>query len=119
MSTPQFHQKRLSGQLAHEIAWTIANTLNDPRIAPIVTVTEVRLAPDMKSATVFVGIMGEEKEVESTLIALERATPFIQRTVAQRVRVKHFPQLQFKLDDSLDRGKRIDDLLDQIKDDLV
>ncbi len=119
MSAPQFHHKRLSEQLAHEIAWTIANTLNDPRIALIVTVTEVRLAPDGKSAMVYIGILGEEQEVKSTLIALERATPFIQRTVAQRVRVKHFPKLQFKLDDSLDRGKRIDELLDQIKDDLV
>lgn len=119
MPIPQFHHKRLSEQLAHEIAWTIANTLNDPRIAPIVTVTELRLAPDGKNATVHVGVMGEEKEVESTLIGLERATPFIQRTVAQKVRMKHFPKLQFKLDDSLDRGKRIDELLDQIKDDLV
>lgn len=96
----------------------IANRLRDPRIPSLVTVTGVKLAPDTRNATVFVSVFGDERVKGLAVEALNSAAPYIQKLVARRVSLKHFPKFFFKLDASLDYGDRIDELLDQIKDDL-
>lgn len=118
MSSPHWFNERAKEQLHREIAWVIANQLRDPRIPSIVTITQIRLAPDKRDATVFVSVFGDEKEQKSAMIALNNAAPFIQRTVSERVSFKHFPHLTFKLDHSIEHAERINELLDQVKDDL-
>ncbi len=119
MSSVQFHLDRLKEQLLREISWTIANKINDPRIPDVVTVTEVKLAPDTRSAVVFISIYGDEKEKKGSLIALNRASSFIQKCVAAKVKIKNFPKLSFKIDSSFEYSERINNLLEKIKDDLV
>jgi ribosome-binding factor A len=118
MTAPLFHNERTTEHLLREITWTIANRLNDPRVPEIVTVTEIKLAPDCRNATVYVSVYGSENKKKGALIALNRAAPFIQRCVASRVKMKHVPILYFKIDSSLDRSEHIHSLLEQIKDDL-
>jgi len=102
-----------------EIGWTIANRLRDPRIPPIVTVLDVKLGDDTRNATVCVSMYGEDVEKDEAVAALNHAAPAIQKMVSERVSVKHFPKLYFKLDKLLDQGQRINELLNEIKDDLV
>lgn len=118
MGNLHFHIERLSEQLQKEIGIVIAQELRDPRIPPVVTVTKVKLAQDTRNATVFVSIYGDEQVKNDALIALNGAAPFIQRTVAGRITVKHFPKLMFKNDNSLQHAQHINELLKEIENDL-
>lgn len=118
MSSPAFYKERLKHDLAREIGWTIANRVRDPRVPSFVTVTEIRLSDDTRNATVYVSVFGEDVEKTEALDALQHAAPYIQKNVAGKVKMKHFPRLRFKLDRSLDRSQRINELLDEVKDDL-
>src|SRR5512140_1755918 len=119
MSGLQFHHAHVRENLIREIGWVISNEMRDPRIPPVVSVTDLNLAQDARNATVFVSIMGDEKMKKGALIALNRAAAYIQKLVGQRVSMRHFPILYFKHDDSIERGTRINELLKEIKDDLV
>lgn len=119
MSSSQWHLDRLKETLHREIIWTIANKVNDPRIPDVLTVTEIKLAPDTRNATVFVSVYGSDEKKEKALLALNRATSFIQKCIASRISIKHFPKLYFKIDTSFERSEHINNLLEQVKDDLV
>ncbi len=118
MGSLHFHIERLSEQLQKEIGLVIAQELRDPRIPPVITITHIKLAQDTRNATIFVSIYGDEKEKSEAISALNGAAPFIQRTVAGRVTVKHFPRLLFKNDNSIEYGQHINDLLKDIKNEL-
>jgi len=119
MSVAQFHLERLKEDFLREIAWVIANRVRDPRVPPVVSVTEIRLAPDTRNATVMVSVFGSEEEKREAIVGLNKAAPFIQKMVAERITVKHFPKFYFKLDKTLDASIHLNDLLKEIKDDLV
>lgn len=85
----------------------------------MVSVTEVRMSPDLRHATVFVKpLLG--KDEEAVLKALRTNTAYLQREVAHRVKMKYAARLKFLADESFDEGSHIDALLrsDQIKRDL-
>lgn len=118
MSTLQWHSNRLSSQIQRELSWLIANKINDPRVPSMVTPVEVRLSPDNREALIFVSVYGAEKEKVDTLKALNHAAAFLQKSAAQKIRVKHFPRFTFKLDNSMDYSMKINSLLEEVKDDL-
>jgi ribosome-binding factor A len=118
MSTPKWHIERLRELLHREIGTVIAQEVRDPRIPDIVTITEVKLAKDTRNATVYVSIMGETAEKQAAVDALNKAAPFIQRTVASRVVTKNFPRLLFKIDTSIEHGQHINELFKEIQKDL-
>lgn len=118
MPTQNFHVERLAEMLQREIGTIIAQEMRDPRIPPVVTVTRVRLAQDIRNATVFVSIYGEEDVKSNAVEALNNAVSFIQRVAASRIVVKHFPRLHFKIDNSIEHGRHIDELLKDIQNDL-
>jgi len=118
MASLQWHNERLTELLHREIGTVIAQRLRDPRIPEVVTVTRIKLAKDNRNATVFVSMFGEEKEKQDALVALNKAAPFIQHAVAEKITVKHFPRLYFRLDKSVEYSQHINDLLKDIKDDL-
>jgi ribosome-binding factor A len=119
MSGIQFHHAHIRENLIREIGWVISNEMRDPRIPPIVSVTDLKLGSDTRNATVYVSVMGDEKVKKGALIALNRAAAYIQKLISGRVSMRHFPVLLFKHDDSIERGTRINELLKEIKDDLV
>jgi ribosome-binding factor A len=119
MASTSFHMKRATEEIRREIGLIICGELRDPRVPPILTVTEVRLATDMRNATVFVSVLGGEKERKGALIALNNAAPFIQRTLGARIRLKYMPRLLFKPDATLEKGAKINELLKEIRNDLV
>ncbi len=119
MSSVKWHFNRLKEQLKREISWTISNKINDPRIPDVVTIGEIKLAPDTRNATVYISIYGDDKEKKSALIALNRATPYIQKCIVSKISVKNFPKLNFKIDSSFEHREHINTILENIKDDLV
>lgn len=106
----QHHLERMSEALKEEIGTIIEGELADPRIG-LCNVTEVLLAPDGKSARVFIHVDGDEQEARKTLKAIEAAKGYIRHELLELLGVRHVPELNFVLDRSQEIGARIDELL--------
>jgi ribosome-binding factor A len=87
--------------------------LKDPRIG-FVTVTGVATSPDLRTARVFVSVLGSEKKREKTLAGLEAAHGVLQARIARELRMKRTPQLTFEYDESVERGVRMSQLIDEL-----
>ena len=108
-------QLRVGEELRHVLAQIILRgELNDPELRGLpVTVSEVRVSPDLSSATVFVTQLGGGNSVKIEK-ALKRATPFLRRQIAHRVHLRRVPNLIFESDTSFDYAERIDNLLQDV-----
>lgn len=106
--------ERLGGQIQQEISDIIARKVKDPRLG-FVTVTGVHMSPDLRYATVYVTVMGKDDEVDRSLGCLESASRFIRHELGGRLHVKHVPELRFHIDEAALRGRRIDNILREMK----
>ena len=104
--------RRVNEVMREVIGDSISTELEDPRIG-FVTVTAVETSPDLRSARVFVSVLGDEAEREATLNALASAHGVLQAAVARQTRMKRTPTLTFRYDDTPERGERVSRLLDQ------
>ena len=102
--------RRINESLREVIGSSIASDLSDPNIG-FVTVTSVETSPDLRSAKVFVSVLGSEEERDATLAALGRAHGVIQSRIAAETRMKRTPTLAFRYDDTIEKGDRINRLL--------
>jgi ribosome-binding factor A len=91
----------------------IAKDLQDPRVG-FVTVTAVKTSPDLRHARVYVSVLGDEQARAETLDGLRSAHGFLQARVASELTLKHTPMLTFQYDESVDRGMRITQLINDI-----
>jgi ribosome-binding factor A len=105
--------RRLDHLLTEEISRILAREVQDPRIG-FVTITGVQVASDLRHATVWASIIGDERERRTTLRALEGAMPFVRRQLGA-LRLKRIPDLHVKEDDSAQRGTRVMELLERIE----
>jgi ribosome-binding factor A len=106
---------RVAHEIQREISSLLARGLKDPRIKGFVTVTGAKMSPDLKEATAYVSIHGEEKVREETLEGLRAAAGFLQREVAQRLKLRHTPHLRFAYDGSVEEGDKIERLLKEVR----
>jgi ribosome-binding factor A len=105
---------RLDELLRQEIGAMLEREIADPRIG-FATVTSVETDPDLRHARVWVSIIGGTAERSETLVALDHAMVFIRRSLGTRLRLKRIPDLHVRLDDSIERGTRVLQLLDAIE----
>ena len=110
----QHHRKRVGEALKEEIGAIIEGELGDPRIA-LCSVTEIALSPDGKSARVFLQVVGDEKESQETIKAVNAAKGYVRHKLLDHLGVGHVPELNFVLDRSAEYGARIDEILGRIK----
>ena len=103
--------RRVNEAVREVVSARIAEGLRDPRIG-FVTVTGVETSPDLRHARVFVSVLGSDQERAATLAGLDSAHGVLQQSVATELRLKRTPSLQFVFDESIDRGMRITELLD-------
>jgi ribosome-binding factor A len=103
--------RRINEMLREVIGATITTDLSDPRIG-FVTVTSVQTSPDLRSARVYVSVLGDAGEREATLEGLRSSHGVIQARIARETRMKRTPTLTFHYDESVERGVRISRLLD-------
>ena len=104
--------RRVNEAIREVLADAIATELKDPRIG-FVTVTEVDTSPDLRTARVYVSVLGSDAEREQTLEGLGSSHGFLQGKIASAMRMKRTPTLTFHYDESVVRGARISRLLDQ------
>ncbi len=104
--------RRVNEAVREVISARIAEGFSDPRIG-FVTLTSVETSPDLRHARVYVSVLGDETEREDTLAGLASAHGLLQQAIARELRMKWTPTLQFVFDESIDRGMRISELLDE------
>jgi ribosome-binding factor A len=104
--------RRVNETIREVLGDAITAELKDPRIG-FVTVTGVDTSPDLRSARVYVSVLGDEEQRERSLSGLQSSHGVLQRKIATEMRLKRTPTLTFEYDDSVERGDRISRLLDE------
>ena len=104
---------RLDELLLQEISRIITRDIHDPRVG-FVTVTKVDVTPDLRHARVWVSIIGQPEERATAFRALARAMPFVRHQLGE-LRLKRIPELSLQLDDSVERGTRVMQILDDLE----
>ena len=108
---------RINEEVKREISTIIRNEIKDPRLTAMVSVTDVKVTKDLRYAKVFVSIFGkDDEEKNNTFIALKNASGYIRREIGQRVNLRYNPQIIFELDDSINYGMHIEELIQKVKD---
>ena len=103
--------ERVAEEIRHEVSLMLAGELKDPRLAVPLTVTEVRLTPDMRTVRVYVQLDAENEEKAAALEGMKAAAGYVRHELIERLRLRRAPEVIFVLDDSEQYGNRIDDLL--------
>ncbi len=105
---------RVRKTLMKEISDILLREIKDPKITGLVSITDVEISHDNSYAKVFYSILAPEDKKEEIIEAIKKNTPKIRYEVGKRVRLRLTPELNFILDESLERGARITDLIDKI-----
>jgi ribosome-binding factor A len=105
---------RLAEQIRQEVGGILAREVHDPGIG-FLTITRVRVAPDLQQARVYYTTLGDPAERKKTARALDRALPFIRRSLGARLSLRRVPELAFQFDESVAHQARVEELLEQIK----
>ncbi len=98
---------RVNELLRAEISNLMAREIKDPRVAGVISITEVVASSDMRSARVYVSVMGAESKRQAAMDGIRSAASFLRRELRDRVNLKHTPHLSFVLDDSIEEGERV------------
>jgi len=115
MTIPGHRHERVAEEILHELGIMVAGELKDPRIEGLVTITEVRVTPDLKHARVFVNVIGNEAEQKKTIRGLAAAVGYIRHELTERIQLRRAPEIHFTLDHSEEYAQRIEELLKQAK----
>lgn len=107
---------RLASQIKRELSEII---INDPELPSgmIISITDVELTKDLRYGKVFYSVLGDKSMRDKAALYFEKQTKNIRMEVASQICVKFIPELKYLYDNSIERGQRIDQLLDQIKND--
>ena len=107
--------ERVNGVLRQEISALVASQLNDPRLRGIITITQVRTAPDLRSARVYVSVMGAESLRQEALNGIRSSASYLRRELRDRVSLRHVPFLKFELDDAMLEADRLMRIIDDLQ----
>lgn len=112
---PSQRQLRVGEEIRHVLAWALERgEVRDPAVLGLpITVTEVRISPDLKNATAFIVPLGggDEATVKAVVDGLNRAAPFLRRMVLSQVQLRAVPKLNFIPDESFDKASEMDALM--------
>lgn len=112
MMQQQSHRpQRVADLLREEFSTMLLREIKDPRVQCLMTVMSVEVTKDLRLARIYVSVHGDEAAREKALIGLRQAKGFIRRTLGQRIDLRRMPDLEFRLDRSLDAQERITRLL--------
>ncbi|HSA05604.1 MAG TPA: 30S ribosome-binding factor RbfA [Candidatus Gastranaerophilales bacterium] len=106
--------EKIKKALIKEISDIVQKGIKDPRIEGIISVTDVELSADYKHAKVYISIFGEQEHKQRVMEAIEESAPFVRKEVGRRIRLRNTPELRFYLDESLEKGQKLTELIDKI-----
>ena len=105
---------RVAEAIRDELSQLLAREVHDPGVG-FITLTRVKMSPDLQAARVYYTTMGDEKAQRETAKALKRAAPFLRRQLGQRIRLRRVPEVAFFYDESIAQGDRIEQILQELK----
>ncbi len=108
--------KRIAEEIRKVVSTMLISGIKDPRITSMVSVTDVEVTNDLSYAYVYVSILGGDEE--STLKGLRNAVSYIRREVSRNVKLRHTPQIIFKIDDSIKNGMYMSDLIRKVNENI-
>ena len=106
--------ERVGEQIRQELSQILSQQVHDPGIG-LLTISRVKVTPDLQLARVLYTVLGDEKQRKETQKALERAIPFMRRQIASRMRLRRVPELQFFYDQAIEHQDRIEQILIDLK----
>ena len=106
--------ERVGEQIRQELSQILSQQVHDPGIG-FLTLSRVKVTPDLQLARVLYTVIGDEKQRKETQKALERAIPFMRRQIASRMRLRRVPELQFFYDQAIEHQDRIEQILIDLK----
>lgn len=109
-----YRSDKIRKTLIKEIADIIQKKLNDSRIGGIVSITDLEISHDNSFAKVYYSVFAPEEQKQKTIAAIEDDASKIRFEVGKRIRLRLTPELKFILDDSIERGSRVTELIDKI-----
>lgn len=111
----QYRDRRVADAIRDIVADIVLTKLADPAIG-FVTITRCSLSRDLRNATVYFSVMGNEVDRQRSLARLERARKFIRRLLGQRLKMKFLPDLHFQVDEILIQEQHIGEILNHLAD---
>ncbi|MCC6174092.1 MAG: 30S ribosome-binding factor RbfA [Chloroflexi bacterium] len=108
-------QQRINQLLRDEIGKLLRHETDDPMLGSLISVTDVEVTQDLQRAKVYVSMLEEGPEAEAVMKRLRHASRFFRREIAERLNLRHTPELDFVFDPSIARGARVLQLLREIK----
>ncbi|HTO86089.1 MAG TPA: 30S ribosome-binding factor RbfA [Thermoanaerobaculia bacterium] len=106
--------QRVALLVREELSRLVLTEAHDPELRRV-TITDVEMPPDLRSARVYYSCLGQEAERQRAGAALDRAAGYLRREVTQRCGLRYAPELHFLFDATLERGARIEELLAQVR----
>ena len=105
---------RVNGEVHRALAEIIRAGIKDPRVAPMTSVVDVEVAPDLKTVKVWVSVLGDDAAAAETLAGLKSAEGYIRKQLASKINLRNTPELRFVMDQSIaygvDMTKKIDEV---------
>jgi ribosome-binding factor A len=105
---------RVNDVIRREISELLMREIRDPRLSGLLSVTEVDTSPDLRYAKVFVSVMGSEEEKRQVEEGLAAASGFLRRGLGERLTIRYTPELVFLRDESIERGSRLLELINEV-----
>ena len=110
---------RINQEVMKELSNLIRTELKDPRVNPLMTsIVACEVAPDLKTAKIYVSVLGDEQAQKDAVKGLKSAAPFLRGKLAKTLNLRNTPQLFFTVDQSIEYGVRMSRLIDDVTKDL-
>jgi len=106
--------ERINSIIQKEISDLLREQINDPRLTSLISITKVTTSPDLKHSMVFISTLGDQVNKNEILQGFTAASGFLRRQLANRLELKHTPELSFHLDDSIERGAKVLKLIERV-----
>ncbi len=110
----QHRQEKLGELIAVELSELLRNRVKDPRVG-FASITRVEVSGDLRHAKVFVSVMGTPEEQAATMKGLRNATGYLRHELAERIVLRYMPEINFRLDTSIEEGARILELIRKVE----
>lgn len=111
----KYRSGRINEEIKKEVSSIIQNDIKDPRLSAMVSITNVDVTKDLRYAKIFVSIFGSEESKQESIEALKSSAGFVRREVGNRINLRYTPQILFEIDNSIEHGMHINQILHDIK----
>ncbi|GFN36453.1 30S ribosome-binding factor RbfA [Tepidimicrobium xylanilyticum] len=105
---------RISEEIKKVVSELISREIKDPRVNPMTSIVDVKVTNDLSYANIYVSVLGDKEAKNDTITGLNNAKGFIRKEMGRRIDLRHVPEINFHLDESIEQGLYISKLIDEV-----